>query len=63
MSSMVLGNTIFFKARQLLKALSPIVVHPLGIIMFSRALQSQYIDIAGYQLFIVNTVEKWSIFL
>lgn len=59
MSSMVLGNTIFFKARQLLKALSPIVVHPLGIIMFSRALQQKYMYMFEYQLFVVNTVEKW----
>lgn len=42
---------MFFQKRQLL------------IVMVLEADQLLYVDIIGYQLFVVNTVEKWMCFL
>lgn len=33
------------------------------MVMEVKLLQSLYVDIIGYQLFVVNTVEKWMRFL
>lgn len=38
-------------------------VFSLDIIISSKAVQLLYVDIIGYQLFVVNTVEKWMCFL
>ena len=40
-----------------------ILVIPSGMSIDSRELQPSYVDIIGYQLFVVNTVEKWMCFL
>lgn len=32
-------------------------------VVISIVIQLQYVDIIGYQLFVVNTVEKWMCFL
>ena len=48
---------------QLWNVLSPIFVTPVGMLISVRLLQSTYVDIIGYQLFVVNTVEKWMCFL
>ena len=34
-----------------------------GIVIEVKPLQPEYVDIIGYQLFVVNTVEKWMCFL
>ncbi len=39
------------------------LVTPSGMLISVKSLQSEYIDIFDYQLFVVNTVEKWSDFL
>ena len=39
------------------------VVTPWGIAIPARSKQLRYVDINGYQLFVVNTVEKWMCFL
>ena len=41
------------------KAEFPIVVTLFGIFMLVRDLQLEYVYIFEYQLFVVNTVEKW----
>lgn len=38
-------------------------VFSLDIIISSKAVHILYVDIIGYQLFVVNTVEKWMCFL
>ena len=40
-----------------------ILITLFGILMLVRESQSEYVDIIGYQLFVVNTVEKWMCFL
>ena len=39
------------------------LVTVLGMLILVRESQSEYVDIIGYQLFVVNTVEKWMCFL
>lgn len=51
------------KEEQPLNALSPIVVTLAGISIAVNEVQPKYVDIIGYQLFVVNTVEKWMCFL
>lgn len=55
-----LGSVILVKP-QLSKTLSPISVTDSGIVRFVRLLQSQYVDIIDYKLFVANTIEKWSV--
>lgn len=42
-----------------LKALSPMFVTLYGMLMLVRDLHSKYLEVVDYQLFAVNTVEKW----
>lgn len=51
------------KFLQPLKALFPILVTVIGIVIVLNLTQFLYVDIIGYQLFVVNTVEKWMCFL
>lgn len=39
---------------------SPIEITLLGIVTDINPLHPSYVDIADYQLFVVNTIEKWS---
>ena len=41
------------------KAPFPILVTELGIVTEVRPLQEAYLEVIDYQLFVVNTVEKW----
>ena len=41
------------------KAAFPILVTELGIVTEVRLLQIWYLEVIDYQLFAVNTVEKW----
>ena len=47
------------KEPQLEKAKSPILVTFSGITTFDKELHPQYLEVIDYQLFAVNTVEKW----
>ena len=38
---------------------SPILISLLLIVIDKRPLQSSYLEVIDYQLFAVNTVEKW----
>ena len=40
-------------------AFSPMFVTLFGIVTEVRPLQSEYLEVIDYQLFVVNTVEKW----
>ena len=44
---------------QLEKAQPPILVTELGIVTEVRPVQPEYLEVIDYQLFVVNTVEKW----
>lgn len=39
------------------------IAHLLFIVNLLIPIQALYVDIIGYQLFVVNTVEKWMCFL
>ena len=41
------------------KAYPPILVTELGIVTDVKPLQPLYLEVIDYQLFVVNTVEKW----
>lgn len=51
------------KFLQPLKALFPILVTVIITVIVLNLTQYRYVDIIGYQLFVVNTVEKWMCFL
>ena len=56
-------NRTVFKSLHALKALSSILVTEEGMFMEVRELQEENIDNIEYQLFMVNTIEKWMCFL
>ena len=41
------------------KADSPILVTEFGIVTEVRPMHQTYLEVIDYQLFVVNTVEKW----
>ena len=41
------------------KAEPPILVKEFGIVIDVKLLQVSYLEVIDYQLFVVNTVEKW----
>ena len=47
------------KESQPLKQYPPKLVTEEGIVMDVREQQELYLDVIDYQLFVVNTVEKW----
>ena len=51
------------KPLQPAKQPSPNEVTDEGMVIEVKPLQPEYVDIIGYQLFVVNTVEKWMCFL
>ena len=54
-----LGIITEVKLLQFSNALLPIEVTELGIVTDVKPLQSPYLEVVDYQLFAVNTVEKW----
>ena len=54
-----LGMVMEVKESQPPKAPFPIHSTEFGMVMFGKALQSAYLEVIDYQLFVVNTVEKW----
>ena len=57
------GMVIEVKPLQPWKQAHPNEVTDEGIVIEVKPLQPEYVDIIGYQLFVVNTVEKWMCFL
>ena len=47
------------REEQSLKQLAPKLVTEDGILMDAREEQNMYLEVIDYQLFVVNTVEKW----
>lgn len=56
------GMVTAVSSQQFLNAPLPMLVTEDGMLTDVRLLQSSYIDITDYQLFIVNTIEKWNVF-
>ena len=54
-----LGILMEAKALQPSKVRPSMLVTELGILMEGKELQPWYLDVVDYQLFAVNTVEKW----
>ena len=54
-----LGIVTDVKLLQYSKVYSPILVTELGIVIDVKPLQPEYLEVVDYQLFVVNTVEKW----
>ena len=50
---------MFVKPEQPSKQASPKEVTEDGIVMLVKPLHSLYLEVTDYQLFMVNTVEKW----
>ena len=53
------GMVIDVKPEQPEKAPSPILVTEFGIVIDVKPVQFSYLEVIDYQLFAVNTVEKW----
>ena len=58
-----LGIVILVRLEQPENVNLSILLTELGIIILVRLEQPKYVDIIGYQLFVVNTVENWMCFL
>lgn len=59
MVTKLLGVLIEERLEQSLKAPLPIVVTFFPSLTEVRPLQPEYLEVIDYQLFVVNTVEKW----
>ena len=53
------GNLTSVRFLQPANAHSPIAVRFSGSVMEASAVQPVYLEVVDYQLFVVNTVEKW----
>lgn len=53
------GIVMLLKPEQFEKQKSPKEVTEEGIVMFVKPEQPSYLEVTDYQLFMVNTVEKW----
>ena len=55
----LLGMVMLVKPVQALNASAPMFVTLFGMAMLVKPVQSSYLEVVDYQLFAVNTVEKW----
>ena len=53
------GMVTDVKPLQSENAYSPILVTEFGMVTDIKPLQSEYLEVIDYQLFVVDTVEKW----
>ncbi len=53
------GMVMEVKPSQNAKQTSPKLVTVSGMVMEVKPLQPEYLEVIDYQLFVVNTIEKW----